>query len=55
MTRRFIVAALVVLWSLTILTASAFGQAVYGSIFGTVTDPSGAAVSGAKVTVAAVR
>src|SRR5579872_2491226 len=30
---------------------SAVGQAVYGSILGTVTDPSGAAVSGAKVTV----
>jgi len=29
----------------------AFGQAVYGSILGTVTDPSGAAVAGAKVTV----
>ena len=29
----------------------ALGQAVYGSILGTVTDPSGAAVSGAKVTV----
>src|SRR6266478_2149286 len=55
MTRRFIVAALVVLCSLTIVTASAFGQAVYGSIFGTVTDPSGAAVSGAKVTVTSVR
>src|SRR5256885_3572694 len=54
MTRRFIVAALVVC-SLTIVTASAFGQAVYGSIFGTVTDPSGAAVSGAKVTVTSVR
>src|SRR5882724_5503191 len=55
MTRRFIVAALVVVCSLTIMTASAFGQAVYGSIFGTVTDPSGAAVSGAKVTVTSVR
>src|SRR5882724_210503 len=55
MTRRFIVAALVVLCSLTIMTASDFGQAVYGSIFGTVTDPSGAAVSGAKVTVTSVR
>lgn len=32
-------------------TPSAFGQAVYGSILGTVTDPSGAAVNGAKVTV----
>src|SRR5947209_16767413 len=30
---------------------SAFSQAVYGSILGTVTDPSGAAVNGAKVTV----
>src|SRR5579862_4965421 len=30
---------------------AALGQAVYGSILGTVTDPSGAAVSGAKVTV----
>ena len=30
---------------------AAVGQAVYGSILGTVTDPSGAAVSGAKVTV----
>ena len=35
----------------TLSVASAFGQAVYGSILGTVTDPSGAAVSGAKVTV----
>lgn len=30
---------------------SAIAQAVYGSILGTVTDPSGAAVNGAKVTV----
>ena len=29
----------------------AVGQAVYGSILGTVTDPSGAAVNGAKVSV----
>src|SRR6516225_1677699 len=29
----------------------AFGQAVYGSVLGTVTDPQGAAVAGAKVTV----
>jgi len=30
---------------------SALGQAVYGSILGSVTDPSGAAVNGAKITV----
>ncbi|HEX3822484.1 MAG TPA: hypothetical protein VHW45_19285, partial [Candidatus Sulfotelmatobacter sp.] len=30
---------------------AAVAQAVYGSILGTVTDPSGAAVNGAKVTV----
>jgi len=35
----------------TICTPVAFGQAVYGSILGTVTDPQGAAVAGAKVTV----
>jgi len=29
----------------------AFGQAVYGSILGSVTDPSGAAVNAAKITV----
>ena len=35
----------------TVWTPQASGQAVYGSIFGTITDPSGAAVAGAKVTV----
>src|SRR5262252_5045934 len=34
-----------------LLVQFATGQAVYGSILGTVTDPSGAAVNGAKVTV----
>lgn len=43
------VAVLSLLCSLSV--PSAFGQAVYGSILGTVTDPSGAAVTGAKVTV----
>jgi outer membrane receptor protein involved in Fe transport len=33
----------------------ASAQAVYGSIFGTITDPQGAAVAGAKVTVTNVR
>ncbi len=32
-------------------TRFSFGQAVSGSIFGTVTDPSGAAVPGAAVTI----
>jgi outer membrane receptor protein involved in Fe transport len=35
----------------TLWVPGAMGQAVYGSILGTVTDPSGAAVAGAKVTV----
>src|SRR5215472_4707047 len=38
----------------TMYTPVAFGQAVYGSILGTVTDPQGAAVAGAKVTVTSV-
>lgn len=32
-------------------TPRASAQAVYGSVFGTITDPSGAAVSGAKIIV----
>src|SRR6202795_47135 len=35
----------------TLCAPVAFGQAVYGSILGTVTDPQGASVAGAKVTV----
>src|ERR1700740_2583135 len=35
-------------------TSATFAQAVFGSILGTVTDPQGAAVSGAKVTVTSV-
>jgi hypothetical protein len=42
-------AVLSILFALWVPSASA--QAVFGSIFGTVTDPSGAAVSNAKVTV----
>ena len=34
-----------------LIPSAAFAQAVYGSILGTVTDPQGAAVAGAKVTV----
>ncbi len=43
------VASLTLLCSLWV--PGAVGQAVFGSILGTVTDPSGAAVNGAKVTV----
>jgi Carboxypeptidase regulatory-like domain/TonB dependent receptor len=44
-----VVATLSVVWNLW--APSAMGQAVYGGILGTVSDPSGAAVNGAKVTV----
>ncbi len=37
------------------LSVTAVGQAVYGSIFGTVTDASGAAIPGAKVVITEVR
>jgi hypothetical protein len=44
--------ALVFLALFVLLTpAAAFGQAVYGNIVGTVTDPQGSAVAGAKVTI----
>ncbi len=35
----------------SVFVPGALGQAVYGSILGTITDPSGAAVNGAKITV----
>src|ERR1700745_1301447 len=38
-----------------LLPRQSFGQAVYGSIFGTVTDPSGAVIPNAKITVTNVR
>ena len=44
-------AALVFTLACVLSAPQAAGQAVYGSIFGTITDPSGAAVPGAKVTV----
>ena len=42
---------LVVCLSLGVCVSTSLGQAVYGSIFGTVTDQQGNAVAGAKVTV----
>src|SRR5258708_18205922 len=51
MKRVFLGAAVLVVGLLCGLTNQANAQAVYGSILGTVTDPSGAAVNGAKVTV----
>src|SRR2546426_7729979 len=43
--------ALMCLALILVFSTSAFGQAVYGSIIGTVTDPQGAAVANAKVSV----
>ncbi len=52
MKTKFWLGLAVMLVSVSMLTPSAaFAQAVYGSILGTVTDPQGAAVAGAKVTV----
>src|SRR5438477_12994626 len=44
-------AVLVGCLAFVLCTSTASGQAVYGSIIGTVTDPQGNAVAGAKVTV----
>jgi len=53
--KRTVLAAVVTLGLLcTVWTSMASAQAVYGSIAGTFTDPAGAAVSGAKVTVTSV-
>jgi hypothetical protein len=46
---RYIVKALIVF--LCVFPASALGQTATGGVFGTVTDPSGAVVSGAVVTI----
>jgi len=55
MVKRTIWVALAVLCLLGGLkTSTTLAQAVYGSILGTVTDPQGSAVSGAKVTVTSV-
>jgi hypothetical protein len=51
MKRSLWVALAVMCLVCSLWVSSAVAQAVYGSILGTVTDPSGAAVNGAKVTV----
>jgi len=52
MVRRIVLAAsLAAFLAVTLTSHVAFAQAVYGSILGTVTDPQGAAVPNAKVTV----
>jgi len=51
MKRSALAAVGVVALLCSVLTPSTSAQAVYGSILGTITDPSGAAVAGAKVTV----
>ena len=50
MTKRFVWFAVAIM-VLSLAPTLSFGQAVFGSIFGTVTDPQGAAVANAKVTV----
>ncbi len=52
---RFASLSLLLLGLLLLLPLQSFGQAVYGSIFGTVTDPTGAVIPNAKVTVTDVR
>src|SRR6185437_6494565 len=52
---RFASLLLLLLGLLLLLPLQSFGQAVYGSIFGTVADPTGAVIPNAKVTVTDVR
>src|SRR5437763_9188291 len=54
MKRCLFLCTLAVLALSAMYVPTASGQAVYGSIIGTVTDPSGAAVPNAKVTVTSV-
>src|SRR6185437_9634028 len=52
---RFASLFLLLLGLLLLLPLQSFGQAVYGSIFGTVADPTGAVIPNAKVTVTNTR
>src|SRR3984885_12730780 len=51
MALRFALGISLVVCALGLWTPPASAQAVYGTIFGTLTDPQGAAVAGAKVTI----
>ena len=51
MTKRLLALLCVSALSVTIITAPLFGQAFYGSLVGSVIDQSGAAVTGAVVTL----
>ncbi|HWC18888.1 MAG TPA: TonB-dependent receptor, partial [Terriglobales bacterium] len=55
MRARFTSLFVLLLGLLFLLPIQSFGQAVYGSIFGTVTDSTGAVIPNAKVTVTDVR
>ena len=48
---KFIILSLFALLSVALMHGTSFGQAVYGSVFGTVSDQAGAAVAKAKVTI----
>ncbi len=50
MTKRWVL-SIVTCVVLVLASSAAYGQAVFGNIVGTVTDPQGAAVAGATVTV----
>src|SRR5260370_24588221 len=52
--QRHLLACLLVVAATLCFSSAAFAQAVYGSIFGTVTDQTGAAVPGAKITITEV-
>ena len=51
MVKRSILAVFLAVFVITLTPTFTFAQAVYGSIIGTVTDPQGAAIPNAKVTV----
>lgn len=50
-TEKFTLLSLVALLCMTLMPGTGFGQAVYGSVFGTVTDQNGGGVAKAKVTI----